>query len=254
MITKLGVDETSTRKGHHYVTLGVDMDAGRVIHVTPGKGKEALDSLQKHLANKGVDPHQIAQASLDLSPAFISGVKESFPRRDYLRPLPCGQTAQRSDGQGTQGRAQGARGAQGPQYTSLKNPANLSETEQQELAEMIRLYPTLGEAYRLKTLFNDLWAMPDQPAAEAFLEQWCAEVEATKIPAFMNFTKTFRAHWSGIVHSVESRLNYGIFGGHQSQGPASKVAPGVTATSDNFINMIYFLCGSSHTATHGISH
>ena len=33
----------------------------------------------KHLANKGVDQPQITQASLDLSPAFISGVKESFP-------------------------------------------------------------------------------------------------------------------------------------------------------------------------------
>lgn|GEM_PF-1278655 len=34
--TRLGVNETSTRKGHHYVTLGVDLDAGRVIHVTEG--------------------------------------------------------------------------------------------------------------------------------------------------------------------------------------------------------------------------
>jgi transposase len=78
-ITQLGIDETSTRKGHNYVTLGVDLDQGRVIHVTEGKGKETLDSMRKHLESKGVDKHQIKQASLDLSPAFISGVKESFP-------------------------------------------------------------------------------------------------------------------------------------------------------------------------------
>ncbi|HEY5138480.1 MAG TPA: hypothetical protein VIJ25_04070, partial [Methylococcales bacterium] len=32
-----------------------------------------------------------------------------------------------------------------------------------ELDELIKLYPTLGEAYRLKVLFNDLWEMPDKP-------------------------------------------------------------------------------------------
>ena len=34
----------------------------------------------------------------------------------------------------------------GHKYTFLKNPENLSEAKRQELAEMIRLYPTLGEA------------------------------------------------------------------------------------------------------------
>ncbi len=32
-LTKLGVDETSTKKGHQYVTLGVDLEQSRVIHV-----------------------------------------------------------------------------------------------------------------------------------------------------------------------------------------------------------------------------
>jgi len=63
---------------------------------------------------------------------------------------------------------------------------------------MITLYPTLGEAYRLKVLFNDLWEMPEKSAAEAFLRQWCNEVETAKIPAFMKFANTVRAHWSGM--------------------------------------------------------
>lgn len=42
----------------------------------------------------------------------------------------------------------------GHQYTFLKNPQNLSDTKRRELAVLIRAYPNLGEAYRLKTLFN----------------------------------------------------------------------------------------------------
>jgi transposase len=51
-ITRLGVDETSSKKGHKYVTLGVDMDASRVIHVCEGKGKATLNVSRNTLKTK----------------------------------------------------------------------------------------------------------------------------------------------------------------------------------------------------------
>jgi len=47
---------------------------------------------------------------------------------------------------------------------------------------------------RLKVLFNGLWEVPNKPAATAFLTQWCNEVDVAKIPAFMAFAKTVKAH------------------------------------------------------------
>ncbi len=44
----------------------------------------------------------------------------------------------------------------GHKYTFLKKRENLSATKEQALDELIKLYPTQGEAYRLKVLFNDL--------------------------------------------------------------------------------------------------
>ncbi len=78
-ITQLGVDETSSRKGHKYVTLGVDLETSRVIHACEGKGKSTLKNIQQHLESKGVAKEQITQLSMDLSPAFIAGAAESFP-------------------------------------------------------------------------------------------------------------------------------------------------------------------------------
>lgn len=243
-ITRLGVDETSTRKGHHYVTLGVDLDAGRVIHATEGKGKETLGSIQKHLESKGVDKGQIQQASLDLSPAFIAGVKESFPSAEVtFDRFHVVKLLNEAMDQVRKAERKEHEALKGHKYTFLKNPENLSASKQQALAEMIQLYPTLGEAYRLKTLFNDLWDMPDKPAAEAFLEQWCAEVENAKIPAFMKFAKTVRAHWSGIVHFVESRLSNGLLEGINHKVQLAKRRARGFRNIDNFINMIYFLCG-----------
>jgi transposase len=80
-LTKLGVDETSTKKGHHYVTLGVDLDESRVIHVTEGKSKATLKSIQQHLENKGVKKEQVEQISMDLSPSFAARQESSSPQK-----------------------------------------------------------------------------------------------------------------------------------------------------------------------------
>jgi transposase len=217
-ITKLGVDETSTKKGHHYVTLGVDLDEARVIHVTEGKGKATLQSIQQHLEDKGVDKEQVEQISMDLSPSFIAGAAESFPEAQITfdrfhvvkllnEAMNQVRIAERKEHDALKGH----------KYTFLKNRENLSDKKEKELDELIKLYPTLGEAYRLKVLFNDLWKMPDKPAADAFLRQWCDEVDAAKIPALMKFANTVRAHWSGIVHFVESLITNGILEGINSK-------------------------------------
>jgi len=53
---------------------------------------------------------------------------------------------------------------------------------------------TLGTAYRLKALFNDLCTMPDKPAANVFLNAGCDRVEEAKIPAFQKFANTVKIH------------------------------------------------------------
>lgn len=243
-ITKLGIDETSTKKGHHYITLGVDLDEARVIHVTEGKGMATLQSIQQHLENKGVDKDQIQEISIDLSPAFIAGAAESFPTAQITfdrfhvvkllnEAMNKVRIAERKEHDELKGH----------KYTFLKNRKNLSETKVKALDEMIVLYPTLGEAYRLKVLFNDLWEMPNKTAAEAFLRQWCDEVDTAKIPAFMKFANTVRAHWSGIVHFVETHITNGILEGINSKIQLAKRRARGYRNINNFINMVYFLCG-----------
>ena len=54
----------------------------------------------------------------------------------------------------------------GHKVTFLRNRHNLSDKKEKALSEMIELYPMLGEAYRLKVLFNDLWGMPNKTVAK----------------------------------------------------------------------------------------
>jgi transposase len=243
-ITRLGVDETSSKKGHSYVTIGVDLNESRVIHAVEGKGKDTLARIAKHLQFKGVEADQIKELSMDLSPAFIAGAKESFPaaqitfdRFHIVKLLNEAMNKVRMDERKEHAALKNHK------YTFLRNKENLSTKKRAALDEMITLYPTLGVAYRLKELFNDLWNMPDKPTASAFLNDWCAQVEEAKIPAFQRFANTVRSHWSGIIHFVESNITNAILESINSKIQLAKRRARGFRNINNYINMIYFLCG-----------
>jgi len=64
-----------------------------------------------------------------------------------------------------------------------------------------------------------------------------------EIPAFQAFAKTVISHWNGIVHFVESRLTNGILEGINHKVQLAKRRARGYRNIDNFIHMIYFLCG-----------
>jgi transposase len=130
----------------------------------------------------------------------------------------------------------------GHKYTFQRNRQNLSDKEERSLSDMIELYPTMGKAYRLKVLFNDLWEMPNKAAATTFLTNWCMDVAEAKIPAFMAFAKTVKGHRSGIIHFVESRISNGILEGINSKVQLAKRRARGYRNMGDVINMIYFLC------------
>ena len=220
-----------------------DLEARRVIHVSQGKGSANLGQMSAYLASKGVPAGKITQMSMDLSPAYIAGAAKHFPSAaitfDRFHVVKLLNEAM---DQVRKKERKEHQALKGEKYTFLKNRQNLSPEKQVRLAEMITLYPTLGEAYRLKTLFNDLWEMPDTLAATRFLGQWCCEVEEAKIPAMMRFARTVKSHWSGIVQFTESRISNGILEGINSKVQLAKRRARGYRNLNNFINMIYFLC------------
>jgi transposase len=243
-VTQLGFDETSRRKGHKYVTVAVDLEQRRVLHVVEGKDAKTIEDIKDYLQRKKVDPQQITQASIDLSPAFISGIKKNFPEAEitFDRFHVVKLLNEAMDKVRQQERREHDE-LKGHKYTFLKNQNSLSDSKKISLNELITLFPTLGEAYRLKTVFNDLWEMPNKQAATAFIDCWCAEVEQSKIQPFMTFAKTVKSHLSGIVNFVETRITNAILESINNKIQMAKRRARGFRNTNNLINMIYFLCG-----------
>lgn len=242
--TKLGLDETSRRKGHNYITVAMDIDERRVIHVTEGKDRAAVKAVKDYLESKSINVMKVKHASMDMSPSFISGAHEYFPNAEihYDRFHVVKMLNEAMDKVRQLERREHDE-LKGHKYTFLKNKDNLSGSKKLELKELITLFPLLGKAYRLKELFHDLWCMETSEEATAFLIEWCAEVEKEKIGPFQQFVKTIKTHWTGIVNFCETEINNGILEGINTKIQLAKRRARGYRCVKNFINMIYFLCG-----------
>lgn len=241
-LTQLGFDETSSKKGHNYITTAVDLKQRRVLFATPGKGATCIEQAVDYLKDKEVAVEEIKQVCIDMSPAFISGcskhlaqaeitfdkfhvVKEVNKAMDELRKL----------------ERRGNDMLKGHKYTFLSNKISPKiETERDLLMEM---YPKLGEGYRLVQLFKDFWDIEDKEEAEGYLAFWCDIANDSGIFPFRTVVKTINAHWSGIISYIESKINNGILEGLNSKIQLAKKRARGYRNIGNFISMIYFTCG-----------
>ncbi|MNB87626.1 Transposase [compost metagenome] len=69
-----------TRLPLHYLVR--DVDRRIVLFATEGKGKDTLDRFKRHLAEKKLTADAIQEVCCDMSPAFISGIQEYFPKAE----------------------------------------------------------------------------------------------------------------------------------------------------------------------------
>ena len=243
-VTTLGIDETSAKKHHDYVTVAVDLQQRRVLHVTPGKGSDTIERIQTYLESKDCPASQIEQICIDPSPSFISGVTRHFEEAAVVFDRFHIQKALNKamdEVRKTERKEHDA--LKYHKYTFLKRNAHLSASQKQKREELLTLFPTLGKAYRFKELFDDFWEMEDPDDAAAFLSDWCALVSSSGIVPFQDFVRTLRAHWSGVVNFIQYRISNGVLEGINSKIQLAKKRARGYRNVKNFINMIYFISG-----------
>jgi len=181
-IAALGIDETSSKKGHDYLTVAMDLDNSRVVHVTPGKGADTITRIADYLETKGTPRDYHVKALLNKAMDTVRKTEYAMHRE-----------------------------LKGHKYLFLKSNKKLSRRQRSERNNLLNLLPTIGEAYRLKVLFDDFWDMEDINESEGFLAYWCDLVYDSKIQPLIRFAKTVKLHWSGIVNCGKLKFNYPLY-------------------------------------------
>lgn len=76
----IGVDETSRRRGHKYISVFMDLKEPRVLFATEGKDAATVLAFKADLEAHGGRAEQVEEACLDMSEAFKKAQRGVLPR------------------------------------------------------------------------------------------------------------------------------------------------------------------------------
>jgi len=241
-VETIGFDETSSKKGHNYITTMVDLKQRRVLFASPGKGAKNIEEAVNYLESKSVDIQNVNQVCIDMSPSFISGCINHLPNAEItfdkfhvIKEVNAAMDELRKAERKGNDRLKGHR------YTFLKS--RLIPDLQNERDLLLEMYPKLGDGYRLMHLFKDFWDIKNKEDAEGYLAFWCDLALENRIAPFEKVVNTIKAHWNGIINYIQSNINNGILEGINSKIQLAKKRARGYRNIENFINMIYFTCG-----------
>ena len=76
----IGIDETSIKRGHQYVTVVHDLNAKRLLFMMAGRNHETVHAFKADLSAHGGDSAEIEHVCMDMGAAYIKGVSEALPQ------------------------------------------------------------------------------------------------------------------------------------------------------------------------------
>src|SRR6202790_5371752 len=80
-LQQIAIDEIAIGKGHHYLTVVLNLLSGAVVFVGDGKGVEALAPFWRRVRRARA---KIAAVATDLSAAYIRAVRDNLPRAVHV--------------------------------------------------------------------------------------------------------------------------------------------------------------------------
>ena len=265
-VTCVGADEMNRRKGHNYLTVFCDLLRKRVLFACEGKEAKAWEAFAQGLCEHNGAPRAIAQASIDMSPAYIKGVKENcrnaeivFDKFHVVRAACDGVDAVRR----AESRVSVEKSEQLKQTMWLwrKNPQNLSEKEQGRMERIDHTELWTSKAYQMRLALQDIYRLPYRSVARRRLDSWSRWVRraAKKGPgevlaAMVKVAEMIDSHMEGILAHWTAKVTNAFLEGLNSVFSATKRKARGYRTTRYLIAMLYFVAGKLNIPSTILSH
>jgi len=218
-LRRIGIDEFSYRKRHHYVTVVVDHDRRRVVWAGEGKSSAALAPFFELLGEERC--REIETVTIDLSAAFVKAVRQRLVRaeivfdRFHVQRLASDAVdeVRRSLVRELATDPEQARAVKNTRFVLLKNPWNLSRRQRSKLAEIQETNQCLYRAYLLKETLAKALDYRQPWRAERELNEWLSWASRARLKPFVKLARTIRKHRKGILAYIKTRLTNGLVEG-----------------------------------------
>lgn len=244
-VESVGMDEKASRRGHNYLTLFVDVERSRLLFATETREASTVGAFRHDLEQHGGNASAIKEFCLDMWPAYLKGIRDSFPSASVtfdkfhvMKLLNEAVDKVRRAEQRERPELKRSR------YIWTTNPENLSP-DQFALLDVLnlkRLNLKTARAYHMRLAFQEFWSA-DVKTARTILKSWYFWATHSHLQPMIHFAHMLRRHEDGILRWIESRISNGILEGINSLLQAAKAKARGYRSNRNFIAMAYLLAG-----------
>ncbi|WP_353949132.1 ISL3 family transposase [Sporolactobacillus sp. Y61] len=242
-VTKINTDETSSKRGHNYITIFVDSEKKNVIHVAKGKDAETWRACKEKLEAHGGRVQNVTGVCMDMSPAFIKGASDYFPDASItFDKFHVIQEVNRAVDAVRRNERNRCADLKNTRYIWLKNEKNLTKKQKETLDKLKDCELDTAKTYRMRLCLQEIYKYPAQ-IAPAVLEDWFQWGLRCRIAPMVDLAKTLKKHYGGVVRWFQSQLNNGILEGLNSLFQAAKRKARGYCSDKNIIAMVYLLAG-----------
>ena len=245
-LVRIGVDETSYRKGHKYITVVINHDTNTVVWAHDGHGKQVFEKFLKQLtpeqrnsikavtgdgakwidqcmaeylpnAQRCVDPFHVVQWAGDALNDIRRKTWQEL--RSIARDLQKQLDALTRNANATpsakviaklqtdiKSNAALAKAVKGALYALGKDPGNLTDRQAATLQFIAETDPRLYRSYKIKEWLRDIFKLPAAAAASE-LKRWYFRATHSRIPELVELARKIRRHEAGILQAITLKLN-----------------------------------------------
>ena len=235
-LVRIGIDETSYKKGHKYITVIVNHDTNTVVWASKGHGKAVLEDFYRQLSSEQlasieivtgdgakwitecvneftpncercVDPFHVVEWAMEA----LDEVRRKIWKdaHDEMKRITVESSRKRGRPRNDNPAAAALREAREraeemkvASYTLGKAPEHLTENQRTRLEMIAQTNPRLHRAYRMKEKLRLLLKLKDVNEAVSELKRWLWWASHSRIPAFKKLYEKIKRHKEHILNTI----------------------------------------------------
>ena len=235
-LVNIGIDETSYRKGHKYITVVLNHDTNTVVWASEGHGKSVLSKFYNQLTpeqlasikvvtgdgarwitecvneftpdcERCVDPFHVVEWAME----SLDEVRKEVWRDAYVEAQQLAKEHPRKPGRPKQSDAtiakvKAARAKadeiKNSTYALGKAPENLTEKQQLRIQLIASTNNRLYRAYQLKEKLRLILKIKNKDEAEKELAAWSWWASHSRIPSFKDLYQKIKRHRKHILNAI----------------------------------------------------
>lgn len=215
-VARIGIDEKSFLKRHQYVSVVVDLDAKRILHVADDRKAESLRGYFTGLSE--AERTGITAVAMDMWEPYRKTVRAFVPDADAKIVFDKFHVLQHAGDAVDKVRKQehkalsaaGDTQLKGTKYDWLKNPHNFTRTAWREFEVLRNSTLKTARAWALKESLTRLWDYKYVGAARTYFKRWYYWATHSQLAPMVKLAQMIKRHLDNILTYLKHRITNAV--------------------------------------------